>query len=433
MARMADLSTDFRARLKDDLWHRPRPMTGRDPSESHRAATPLELLYDLVYVIAFGAAAEQLARLLADGQPGPAVGAYLFAIFGVSWAWMNFTWFSSAYGNDDALFRIATIAQMVGVVIFTFGLPMSFEAAGDGESPNNWLMVVGYVIMRVPLIALWLRAAREDEARRRTAVAYAVTIALAQAGWVLTTVIPLPAALIVVGLAVLALAEMVAPVVIERRLGRAPWNAGHISERFALLTLITLGEVVASTTIAVGALIESQGVSPAAVAIAAAGIVLAAALWWAYFLIPSRTLLGRWPARIWAWRYAHLPMFGAIAAVGAGLHVAALTVEHGEGSLLLVASSIAIPVGAVILMVYLTWSLLVRSFDITHVPMLLLCLVPLVAAIVVAGVWSGAEVFSVGALVTVITLVALSSVVEVVVHERVGYAHTIRALESGAR
>ena len=169
--------------------------------------------------------------------------------------------------------------------------------------------------------------------------------------------------------------------------------------------------------------------SPAAVVIAAAGIVLAAALWWAYFLIPSRTLLGRWPARIWAWRYAHLPMFGAIAAVGAGLHVAALAVEHDHGSLITIALSIAIPVATVILVVYLTWSLLVQSFDWAHLPMLLLCLLPLIAAVVVAAVTGDSEHLAIGPVVTVIALIALSSIVEVIVHERVGYSHTISALE----
>ncbi len=216
---------------------------------------------------------------------------------------------------------------------------------------------------------------------------------------------------------------------IERRLGKAPWNAGHIAERFSLLTLITLGEVVASTTLAVGALVASQDWSVAAVTIAAAGVVLTAALWWAYFLIPSRTLLERWPARVWAWRYAHLPIFGAIAAVGAGLHVAALAVEDGHVTVLVIALSLAIPVAAVILMVYATWSVLVQSFDWTHIPMLLLCLLPLIAAIVVGAVVGRTEIVSVGALVSVIALVSLSSIVEVVVHERVGYRHTIRALE----
>src|SRR4051794_19190560 len=104
-------------------------MTGRNPRERGRPATPIELLYDLTYVIAFAAAAEQLAHWVSQGRVGPALGAYAFTVFAVTWAWMNFTWFASAYGNDDALFRVATLVQMVGVVILTFGLPVSFEAA----------------------------------------------------------------------------------------------------------------------------------------------------------------------------------------------------------------------------------------------------------------------------------------------------------------
>ena len=45
--------------------HRLRRMTGRDPDEEHRAATPLELLYDLTFVVAFGEAANQLTTATA--------------------------------------------------------------------------------------------------------------------------------------------------------------------------------------------------------------------------------------------------------------------------------------------------------------------------------------------------------------------------------
>lgn len=212
----------LRAQLRQDLRHRLRPMTGRDPDERDRTTTPLELLYDLTYVVAFAAAADQLAHQVGEGHVGAAVGAFLFAVFSISWAWMSFTWFSSAYGNDDALFRVATLVQMVGVVVLAFGLPLSFAAAAEGGSPNNTLLVVGYVVMRVPLAALWLRAARQDPEHRRTAVGYAVVIAVAQAGWALTALLPLPVGVTVVLLVALALAELVAPVVLERRLGRRP-------------------------------------------------------------------------------------------------------------------------------------------------------------------------------------------------------------------
>ncbi|WP_431278406.1 low temperature requirement protein A [Leifsonia poae] len=98
-------------------------MTGQNAKGRGRSSTPLELLYDLTYVIAFAAAAEQLAHQIEEGHVWPALGAYVFAIWAVSWAWMNFSWFASAYGNDDALVRIATIVQMIGVIILIFGLP----------------------------------------------------------------------------------------------------------------------------------------------------------------------------------------------------------------------------------------------------------------------------------------------------------------------
>jgi low temperature requirement protein LtrA len=412
-------------------------MTGRDPSERGRSATPIELLYDLTYVIAFAAAADQLAHHVSEGHAAPAVGAYVFAIFSVTWAWLNYTWFASAYGNDDALFRVATLVQMIGVVILTFGLPVSFESAAEGGSPNNALMVVGYVVMRVPLIALWLRAARQDDGHRRTAVAYAVVIAVAQAGWVLSAVAGLPTAVTVAVLVALATAELVAPVVLERRLGRPPWNAGHLAERFSLLTLITIGEVVAATTSAVAALTGDQGWTPAAVVVVASGLVLAGALWWAYFLIPSRAILERWPERTMAWRYAHLPIFGSIAAVGAGLRVAATAVEDESLSALRIACALAVPVAVLITMIFVTWSVLMRARDLTHVPLFAACLAPLAVAVAVplvgggAGPLTPADGGDLTVLVAIVALVALSAIIEVVGHEMVGYRHTVRALAEG--
>ena len=295
------------------------------------------------------------------GHLWPALGAYAFAIFAVTWAWMNFTWFASSYGNDDAMFRVATLVQMIGDVILIFGLPVSFEAAAHGESPNNMLMVLGYVVMRVPLIALWLRAARQDPAHRRIDTAYAITIAIAQVAWVLSAIAGLTTVVTVAILVLLATAEMVVPIIVERRLGRPPWNAGHVAERFSLLTLIVLGEVIAATTSAVTALTGEDGWSPAAVAITASGLVLATAFWWAYFLIPSRIILERWPERTYAWRNAHLPIFGAIAAVGAGLRIAATAVAEQELSTLQIALALAIPVAALVIMIFVTWSVLMRT------------------------------------------------------------------------
>ena len=71
--------------------HRHVRMTGRDPHEEHRVATPLELLFDLCFVIAFSAAANELAHAVAAGHVATGIGGFAFAAFGTFWAWLQWT------------------------------------------------------------------------------------------------------------------------------------------------------------------------------------------------------------------------------------------------------------------------------------------------------------------------------------------------------
>src|SRR5699024_7180205 len=97
--------------------HRRTPMLARDPEESNRASTPLELLFDLTIVVAFAQAASLMAQLLSEGHIGSAILGFVFAVFAICWAWVNYSWLASAFDNDDWLFRLATMVQMVGVLI----------------------------------------------------------------------------------------------------------------------------------------------------------------------------------------------------------------------------------------------------------------------------------------------------------------------------
>ena len=90
-------------------------MQGRDPSEHHRASSPLETLFDLTFAIAISQVAAQLARLLTVGNFDAGVLGFGFAMFSVCWAWVNFSWFASAFDTDDWLFRLVTMVQMAGV------------------------------------------------------------------------------------------------------------------------------------------------------------------------------------------------------------------------------------------------------------------------------------------------------------------------------
>ena len=91
------------------------------PGRLHRAPTPLELLYDLTIVVAIGTAADELAHYVAEDHIGAGVGGFAFAAFAVVWAWLNYSWFASAYDTDDWVFRLATMVQMAGVIVVSLG------------------------------------------------------------------------------------------------------------------------------------------------------------------------------------------------------------------------------------------------------------------------------------------------------------------------
>ena len=134
-------------------------MGGRDPHEKHRAATPLELFFDLTFVIAFGVAGSQFAHEIAEAHFGAGLLGFSFAMFAVIWAWINFTWFASAYDTDDWVFRVVTMVQLLGVLILAMGVEPMFRSLVEGDHVDNAVMVGGYVIMRLALVFQWLRAA----------------------------------------------------------------------------------------------------------------------------------------------------------------------------------------------------------------------------------------------------------------------------------
>lgn len=323
-----------------------RPMRGRDPYEAHRVATPLELLFDLTFVIAFGVAASQFAHLLAEGHLGGALAGFLFATFAVSWAWINFSWFASAYDTDDWIYRLTTMVQMVGVLVLALGLPQLSASIDEGGHLDTRIVVAGYVVMRIALVAQWLRAARQDPERRAACLTYAAAVAVAQLGWIAMIFLDTSVAVSLAIAALLALIEMSGPLLAERRMGGTPWHAHHIAERYGLLTIIALGEGVVGTVASLTAAVDEQGWSADAVLVAVAGTALTFGMWWLYFAEPFGPLLHVRRHRSFAFGYLHIPVFGAIVATGAGLHTAAYFIEHhstlgATGTVLAVAAPVA--------------------------------------------------------------------------------------------
>ncbi|GAB2840533.1 low temperature requirement protein A [Microbacterium insulae] len=391
-------------------------MTGRNPNETHRSATPLELLFDLVFVVAFSQVGTQMAHYLELGHTGTAMLGWWFATFATAWAWINYSWLASAYDTDDVYFRLATMVVMIGVLIVALGVPSVFHSIDEGRTLDNGVMVAGYVIMRVATIALWLRVAREDPERRRTALAYAGNIAIAQVGWVALIFLSLPIGTTLVFTTLLVLLELAGPLFAELRFGRTPWHPHHIAERYGLLLIITLGEVILGTILAISAVVEEQGWTLEAAFVAFGGVALTFGMWWMYFAIPWGAVLKAHPGRAWGWGYLQILMFGSVVAVGAGLHVAAYVISHeAHVDAVFAAMTIAVPVLAFETMLFVLYALLVMEVDLFHLWLFLGVIA--VLAIGVGAVALGASL-GVG-----ILLIACSPVVVVVGYETVGWRH----------
>src|SRR5918992_75007 len=160
------------------------PMIGRDPAQTHRAATPLELFFDLTFVVAIAQAAEGLHHGLVEGHAGDVLVGFPLVFFGIWWAWMNFTWFASAYDTDDAVYRLAVLLQLTGVLVMAAGVPRALSEHDFGVA------TLGYVTMRLALVAQWLRAAASRPDGRRCALRYAGGLAAVQLGWVARLALP---------------------------------------------------------------------------------------------------------------------------------------------------------------------------------------------------------------------------------------------------
>ncbi len=402
--------------------HRRARMGGRDPHEPHRAATPLELLFDLTFVVAFGTAANELAHYLVEGHLATGLIGFSFAAFGIAWAWINFSWFASAYDTDDWIFRLTTMVQMLGVLIFALGLPVMFASVDEGETVDNSVMVAGYVVMRVAMVFQWLRAARQDPDRRRACLTYATTILVAQAGWIALLFAQTSVGVTFVWAGLLILVELAGPLDAELRKGGTPWHAHHIAERHGLLVIIALGEGLLGTTVALAAIIEGPGWSPDVALLGLAGTALTFGMWWIYFVLPCGDLLARFRSRSFPWGYGHIVLFGALVAVGAGLHAAAYYVERHSvldvpGTVL----TVAVPVSVYVLSIYALSFQLTRTADPLH--LLLIAGSALVIAVSVVLALAGVP------LVWCLLVLALTPWVSVVGYETVGYRHGDRVLE----
>lgn len=333
-----------------------RVISGRDFNENHRASTPLELLFDLVYVIAIAAAVEGLHHSLAEHHMTTGIILYFQGFFFLWWAWINFTWFASAYDTDDTKYRLLTMVQMLGSLIFAAGLSYQFS-----EHPIYSLGLVGFIIMRIAMIFQWLRAAKEDKKYRKACKRYALGISVVQICWIGFFLSPIEIQQWLIY--VLIFAEIYVPYWAEGKQLTTTWHPHHIAERYGLLLIIVLGEGLMGISNTLKVLVEGgESWMNVIIPIGFSTVMIVFLLWWIYFQTPWGKILEKKRAQniAFIFGYGHYFIFTSVATVGAGLELVADALRHTDGSSHAVSPYLAITVLSLSIGVFLFFNTLSR-------------------------------------------------------------------------
>ena len=207
-------------------------LLARDISENNRPATPLELFYDLIFVVAIANLAAAFHHDYANNHIVHGIISFVMVFLAVWWAWNQYTWFASSFDNNSSHFRLATLWQMVGALILAAGV----EDAFNGEFS---IVLIGYVITRLSSIYLWYKVAKDNPKFKVTGMRYAISILLCQIGWITQNFFEFSYFIF----AGLWFAEFLVPYYAESHT-QTHFHSEHIEERLGLLTIILLGESI---------------------------------------------------------------------------------------------------------------------------------------------------------------------------------------------
>jgi low temperature requirement protein LtrA len=275
--------------------------------DTEKRVAPLELFFDLVFVFAL----TQVTLLMSENPTWEGLGQGMLVLALLWWAWGAYAWLTNYIAADEGVERLLMFAVMGAFLVTALAVPQAF---GD----DALLFAVAYAVARWLHIFIWAEA--NDDVDTGEAI-----VRLAR------TALPAPLLLIVGALLggtaqaviwIVALAiDFAGPFVFGVRGFRV--SAGHFAERFGLIVIIALGESI----VAIGAGLEGE-VDAGVIAAAALGLILACALWWAYFDwvaldAESRFRRAHGDHRVTiardSYSYLHLPMIAGIVLIALGV------------------------------------------------------------------------------------------------------------------
>jgi low temperature requirement protein LtrA len=330
--------------------------------------TPLELFFDLVFVLAI----TQCTALMADDPTWRGLAKGMLVLGVLWWAWVGYAWFTSVADPEEGAVRLVLFVAMAALLVVSLCVPDAF-----GESAL--LFGCAYGVVRFGQIGLMLLASRDDPSLRHSTLGLAGGTAL---GVGLIMAASAFDGAVQGGLWVLALLlDMGEPFLF----GSEGWKLvpGHFAERHGLIFIIALGESIVA--IGVGA---DAGVDAGVVVAATLGIAVAAALWWLYFdvvaLVAERRLSSAAEGREQnelardSYSYLHFPMVAGVVLLALGLKK---TLADVEDELALVTATAMLGGTALYLLAHVAFRL--RNLG-TLNPQRLACAIVLVALLPLA-------------------------------------------------
>ncbi|MDQ2630982.1 MAG: low temperature requirement protein A [Actinomycetota bacterium] len=277
--------------------------------------TPLELFFDLVFVLAL----TQCTALMAYDQSWSGLAQGLLVLGVVWWAWVGYSWLTSVIDPEEGAVRVVFFVAMAAMLIVSLSVKEAFDSLALA-------FALGLGVFRTAHIALFMLAGADDQDLRRSVIGLAISTAIGVGLLVTASFFDGVAQGSLFALAIFL--DMAGPYFF----GAEGWKLvpGHFAERHGLILIIALGESIVALGIgAAGALDLGIG------ATAVLGVFLAAALWWTYFdvvaLISARRLSQAPAGRVQnelardSYSYIHLLMIAGIVLIALGMKV---TIGH---------------------------------------------------------------------------------------------------------
>jgi low temperature requirement protein LtrA len=248
------------------------PATVPEPLEQERRTSPVELLWDLVFVFAI----TQVTTLLWRELTWKGFGRAMLVLALVWWAWSAFVWAANAQVADSPTLRAALLVSSIAIFIAGLSIPHAFGSEAT-------LFAVSYAVVRFLHLGLYADASKRGNASWTAIAGFAVTVVI---GMALLIAGSFASGAARTGLWVLAAAiDYAGPAWLtrERLRGLQQVAVAHFAERYSLFVIICLGESIVA--IGVGALGSSseRALTGELVVAVALGLLITVGMWWTYF------------------------------------------------------------------------------------------------------------------------------------------------------